>query len=127
MIRILTAAALACLLAACAPTPVARASASTPPASAAQLPVATPTAFDPGAVDRSCKVDSDCEVKNVGSCCGRYPACVNKDAPVNPAAVRAQCARDHRMSVCNVPVISGCSCVHNQCSNNNGTGTSEKL
>ncbi|MEO7478284.1 MAG: hypothetical protein ABIT64_03515 [Lysobacteraceae bacterium] len=127
MIRIIIGCALACLLAACAPTPAARSSAVSPPTSAMPFPATASKAFDPGNVSRACKVDSDCVVKNVGNCCGRYPACVNKDAPVNPAAVRAQCMRDHRMSVCNVPMISSCSCVHNQCGNNTGTSAPGNL
>ena len=123
--------ALACLLAACAPpapvarTPVASAIVLATPAS--HLPVAKASVFAPGNIDRSCKLDSDCAVKNVGNCCGRYPACVNKDAPVNPEAVKAQCLREHRMSVCNVPMIGSCSCVHDQCSNNSGTSASGNL
>jgi hypothetical protein len=65
--------------------------------------------------DRSCRTDADCAVKNVGNCCGEYPACVNKDSPVDPAAVRAQCARQGTMSACGFREISGCSCVQGSC------------
>ena len=65
--------------------------------------------------DRSCRTDADCAVKNVGNCCGEYPTCVNKDSPVDPAAVRAQCARQGTMSVCGFREISGCRCVQGSC------------
>ena len=70
---------------------------------------------EPVEPDRSCRTDADCAVKNVGNCCGEYPACVNKDSPVDPAAVRAQCARQGTMSACGFREISGCSCVQGSC------------
>lgn len=66
-------------------------------------------------LDRSCASDADCAVKNIGNCCGRYPACVNKDSPVDPAAVQAQCARQGMMSACGFREISACSCRQGQC------------
>src|SRR3546814_9729547 len=51
-------------------------------------------------IEYGCKADSDCAVKNVGNCCGAMPACVNKDSPVDPAAVQSQCAKDGRVGVC---------------------------
>ena len=68
-----------------------------------------------GAVDRSCTTDADCTVKNVGNCCGYYPACVNVDSPTDPEGVQAQCAADGRMGVCGFPEISGCQCVQGTC------------
>ena len=66
-------------------------------------------------VDRSCRSDADCAVKNVGNCCGYFPACVNKDATVDPDAVRAQCERSGMASVCGWQQIQSCDCVQNQC------------
>ena len=66
-------------------------------------------------VVRTCKVDGDCVVKDVGSCCGYSPACVHKDSPTDPAGVQAQCARDGLSSVCGFNEISACRCVRNQC------------
>ncbi|HTA65744.1 MAG TPA: hypothetical protein VK753_09575 [Xanthomonadaceae bacterium] len=94
----------------------------TSPATSAQTPIAStpaPPAFDPAHPDRSCKVDADCQVKDVGNCCGRYPECVNKDAPVDPKAIRAQCASEHRIGMCHVMAVGGCSCVRGQCSDIN--------
>lgn len=66
-------------------------------------------------IDTSCTGDADCVVKNVGNCCGYYPACVNVDSPTDPAAVQAQCARTGTMSVCGFPSISACQCVAGKC------------
>ena len=73
---------LALSLAACAaPT------ASGPEAEATPAPTPVPddgTAAGHGQVptlDTSCRVDSDCAVKDVGNCCGTFPACVNVDSP----------------------------------------------
>ena len=109
---------LAMLLAACAPAPAARTSAAAPPTSASHAVAALATS-DPGAVSRACKMDADCAVKDVGSCCGQYPACVNKDAQTFPEKVKAQCGIEHRMGVCSIPVISGCSCVQGKCADIN--------
>ena len=69
----------------------------------------------PVKIDTRCTRDADCVVKNVGNCCGYYPACVNVASPTDPAAVQAQCARDGTMSVCGFPSISACQCVAGEC------------
>ena len=76
---------------------------------------ARPLGSEPSQVNRSCRTDADCTVKNVGNCCGYYPACVNVDAQTNPDAVQAQCAKSGMASVCGFPEISGCQCVKGQC------------
>ena len=105
-----------------APTPEA---AQTPAPPVASAPVSEPAparSMSPATPSRACKVDADCAVKDVGSCCGTYPMCVNKDAKTDPAAVRAQCARDGMSSTCEVPQVGGCQCVKGQCANlANGT------
>jgi hypothetical protein len=70
---------------------------------------------EPVQPDRSCRSDADCAVKNVGNCCGDYPACVNKDSPVDPEAVKAQCAQQGTMSACGFAGIGGCRCVDGSC------------
>lgn len=115
----LAGACLALLLAACAP----RADVAAPqPPAGAPAPVATPVpSTDPAAPDASCRVASDCAVRNVGNCCGYFPACVNKDATVDPDAVRAQCERNGMASVCGWQDIQSCDCVQNQCRAVGGT------
>lgn len=66
-------------------------------------------------LDYSCKVDTDCEVKNVGNCCGYFPACVNTAAEPDPEAVLAQCAESGMASVCGFRDIQACTCVSNRC------------
>ena len=67
--------------------------------------------------DRGCETDDDCAVKDVGSCCGYFPMCVNRDARTDPAGVRAQCERDGLSSVCGFPEVRGCRCVQGRCEN----------
>ena len=87
------------LLAACTSVP---ARSSDPPAAA-------------DAVDVRCTTDAECEVKNVGNCCGYYPACVNRESPTFPDRVKAECAKKGTMGVCGFPEIKGCACVEGRC------------
>jgi len=66
-------------------------------------------------VDRSCRSDADCTVKDVGNCCGMAPACVNVDSPTDPQGVAAQCRASGRMSICGFRQITSCQCVAGQC------------
>lgn len=66
-------------------------------------------------LDYGCRVDTDCAVKDVGSCCGAMPACVNKGSPTDPAAVRAECARNGMSSTCGFREVNACSCVNSRC------------
>ena len=114
--------------------PAADTPASTPPARPPQLPpVQRPIerpSLGPGlpgrntggsatggtvTVDRSCESDAECTVKNVGNCCGHYPACVNVDSPTDPEGVQAACAKSGMASVCGFPAISSCQCVQGTC------------
>ena len=85
------------------------------PASPPAAPVVDTVRATPGTPDLSCKVAGDCAVKNVGNCCGHFPACVNKDSPVDPEAVRAECERTGTASVCGWQDIRACDCVQGQC------------
>lgn len=80
-----------------------------------EQPVAAPTAGAPGQVNTACATDADCAVKDVGNCCGYYPACVNKDSPTFPEQVKAECAKNDMMSTCGFREISSCACVDGQC------------
>ena len=76
--------------------------------------IAAPAAA-PGEVDYSCTTDADCAVKDVGNCCGYFPACVNVDSPTFPEQVRAECAKNDMQSVCGFRELSGCQCVEGRC------------
>ena len=98
------------VLSACA-SPPARSTDDPPPAKSAET------------VDYSCKTDADCEVKNVGNCCGYYPACVNRESPTFPDRVKAECAKKGAMGVCGFPDIKGCACVEGRCANRADDGS----
>jgi len=101
--------------------PASSAAPSTRPASPPVVDIASaitgPAAesSEPSVVDASCKTDADCAVKNVGSCCGYYPRCLNKDSPTFPEQVKARCAKQGRMGVCGFPAISACHCDQGKC------------
>jgi hypothetical protein len=69
-----------------------------------------------------CNTPADCEVKNVGNCCGYYPACVNKDSPTFPAKVKAACAAEGSSSICGFQEIGGCDCIEGRCTAQPGPG-----
>lgn len=69
----------------------------------------------PVALDYNCRTNADCAVKNVGNCCGYYPACVNVDSPTDPKGVQAQCAKQGMASVCGFAEISACTCNQGRC------------
>jgi len=75
-------------------------------------------------VDYTCKVDADCAVKDVGNCCGRYPACVNRESPTFPDRVKAECAKKGEMGICGFPEIKGCACVEGRCASRPDDGGS---
>ncbi len=124
----LIAAVLLALAACAAPTPTNPGESTTQPAPSSPAvpdkPTAPPlpeSATEPAAsggtvaIDTTCKTDADCTVKNVGNCCGYYPACVNVNSPTDPKGVQAECAKKGMMSVCGFPEISSCSCKQGKC------------
>ena len=90
-----------------------------PPTSHSSIAVGEPNPGAPNVVDQSCNTDADCAIKDVGSCCGYAPACVNKSSPTFPEQVQAKCAKDGRMGICGFPAITGCKCTAGKCE---GTG-----
>jgi hypothetical protein len=88
-------------------------------AAAPSIAIGEPHPGAPTVVDRGCQTDADCAIKDVGSCCGYAPACVNKASPTFPEQVQAQCAKSGRMGICGFPAITGCKCTAGQCE---GTG-----
>lgn len=69
----------------------------------------------PATLVLSCTTDADCVVKNIGNCCGYFPACLNKNSPTSPDLVLAQCERDQQMAQCGHPMIYGCRCESGFC------------
>ena len=67
------------------------------------------------ALDRRCTTAADCEVKNVGNCCGTLPRCVNKNATPDLEAVKTLCAKQDVVSVCGFQPIAHCICVSDRC------------
>ena len=128
ILRLLATALVLALLAACAPS---RDAATSPVQEAIAHEDSPPKAPDgtesppgkttPGTtkaignVDYSCTTDAHCTVKDVGNCCGYYPACVNVDSPTFPEQVKAACAESGTAGICGFPSISGCQCVENRC------------
>jgi hypothetical protein len=78
-------------------------------------PISLPDADSVGTLDASCKTNSDCAIKDVGSCCGYNPRCLNKDSKTFPEQVKAKCANDGRVGICGFPAIAGCECVQGKC------------
>lgn len=91
-----------------APTPSAQSGSNATPA-----PSRPPST--PAKVQTQCTSDAQCVVKNIGSCCGELPACVNVDSPTDPAAVQAQCQASGRMGICGFRPISACQCQAGTC------------
>ncbi|WAT14393.1 hypothetical protein [Xanthomonas fragariae] len=83
-----------------------------PSTEAATQPAAT---GKPITVTTTCRSDADCTVKNVGNCCGAFPACINVNSATDPKGVMAQCQTSGKMSVCGFRQISACQCVTGQC------------
>lgn len=92
-----------------APPTVAEAPATAMPPAAVQPATVVPE------VDRSCKVAADCEVKNVGNCCGYFPACVNRNSPTFPELVAKHCAERGEAGICGFQEIQACACVQGRC------------
>ncbi|MBB5209468.1 hypothetical protein [Chiayiivirga flava] len=106
----------ALLLAACAGARDDAAPAPETPAPAAPIAKAAPARDAAvGSVDFSCTADADCTIKDVGNCCGAYPACVNVESPTFPDQVKAQCEAEGLSSVCGYPSINRCQCIEGRC------------
>lgn len=91
-----------------------------PPMSTQLPPERLPDTGAPPRLDSSCRTSADCAVKNVGNCCGAMPACVNRNSPTNPEAVKAQCARRGLMSTCGFRDVQSCTCVAGTCQDSGG-------
>ena len=72
-------------------------------------------------IDYSCQTDSDCEIKNVGNCCGYYPRCVNKNYLPDVESVVKECKEKGVVSICGFPDVAGCKCIENKCNSIEGS------
>ncbi|MCL1559220.1 hypothetical protein [Xanthomonas nasturtii] len=88
---------------------------ATPPPASSAAPASSPAPSKPVTVTTTCRTDADCTVKNIGNCCGAFPACVNVNSATDPKGVLAQCQASGMMSVCGFREISACQCVAGQC------------
>jgi len=79
---------------------------------------------DQGLIDQYfCNTNSDCEIKDIGSCCGEYPRCVNKEFIPDIDAVINECKESGISSTCEFPVIIYCACIKNSCVSNDNPFT----
>lgn len=67
------------------------------------------------AINSSCEWDSDCEIKDVGNCCGYSPECVNKNSFVNGTLVEELCKKEKEGSACGFVSINYCKCSNKRC------------
>ncbi len=67
------------------------------------------------ALQSGCKADIDCEVKNVGNCCGGMPRCVLANSNPDPKWVSKFCSEKGLVGVCGYPMITGCRCETGVC------------
>jgi hypothetical protein len=74
---------------------------------------ATPGRAD-ALLDR-CSSDADCEVKDVGSCCGYRPRCLHRDSPTFADEVKARCKAEGRVGHCGIADVAGCACQAGRC------------
>eukprot|EP00567_Pseudictyota_dubia_P007383 CAMPEP_0197438982 /NCGR_PEP_ID=MMETSP1175-20131217/5827_1 /TAXON_ID=1003142 /ORGANISM="Triceratium dubium, Strain CCMP147" /LENGTH=104 /DNA_ID=CAMNT_0042968803 /DNA_START=325 /DNA_END=636 /DNA_ORIENTATION=+ len=62
-----------------------------------------------------CNSCGDCEVKNVGNCCGYYPKCVNTYFQPDLEKLEEWCANNDVSSVCGWTEIDACVCTEGRC------------
>ncbi len=79
-------------------------------------------------INYSCSVDTDCEVQNVGNCCGYYPRCVNTKAKVDPDLANLICQKEGIASACGFAEIDTCKCIKGQCAGSfNNTDSQDNI
>ncbi|APP79591.1 hypothetical protein [Xanthomonas hortorum] len=107
---------LACLVSiGCVAAPPTDTATPPPETGSASGPATGQATGKPIVVTTTCRTDADCTVKDVGNCCGAFPACVNVNSATDPKGVLAQCQASGMMSVCGFREISACQCVAGQC------------
>lgn len=58
----------------------------------------------------ACEANSDCQIKNIFSCCGYFPRCANTAANFAPP----DCSQG-QIGVCSLPLIDHCECRQQAC------------
>lgn len=96
------------------PPPALAAPAPKPPASPPRVE-SKPESSEVVPAGQACLGNADCVVKDVGSCCGYQPRCLNTKAETFPARVRERCASEGRVGICGFREIAGCECVKGKC------------
>jgi hypothetical protein len=99
------------VVSACSPAPVAVADASVAPVVESR----TESAAKNNVINFACQTAADCAVKDVGSCCGYTPSCVNIDSPTFPEQVAADCEREGTSGICGFRDVARCECVEARC------------
>jgi len=94
----------ALLASACASSPSPSASSPSTPAPQTEAPLPA------DGIDYGCAQDADCVVKNLGSCCGYNPRCMNERSEPVPE----QCGSG-MMGSCGFPEITHCACQESRC------------
>ena len=62
------------------------------------------------AASYACERNSDCQIKNIFSCCGYFPRCANTTANFSPP----DCSQG-QVGVCSLPLIDHCECRQKAC------------
>jgi hypothetical protein len=97
-------AVVALLIGACASSPAPSEPSTATPAPQAEAPLPA------DGIDYACAQDADCVVKNLGSCCGYNPRCMNDRSMPVPE----QCGQG-MMGSCGFPEITHCACQESRC------------
>lgn len=66
-------------------------------------------------IDYTCERALDCEIKDVHSCCGYYPKCVNKNTIANATLVEDLCGQSSFTGYCGYIDIKSCKCENKKC------------
>ncbi|MDD5194039.1 MAG: hypothetical protein PHF67_05675 [Candidatus Nanoarchaeia archaeon] len=66
-------------------------------------------------IDYSCERALDCEIKDIHSCCGYYPKCVNKNSIANATLVSELCSSVSNTGYCGYKNIQSCKCENKKC------------
>jgi len=66
-------------------------------------------------LQQGCKEDTDCEIKDIGNCCGNMPGCVLKEKTPDLFVLKSICKREQVMGICGFKPVSTCICENGRC------------